>query len=198
MARCGVGLDKRHSVVGLGERTPLMPGAFALMFFDCPPRWRYVCKSLRGDTAKLLRWSSHTAPVPLQIGHLGSGLALRKTKSRAPSVCSKRSHRAPANKPMQRIVRAIVILVCASALGGCVTSQGRPPSNHAYLDMYDRPSPKKRKANPTVSQSKPDEPTTVGSASGPAEYSPEWWAAERERDRLENERLKRVMQICHC
>ena len=100
---------------------------------------------------------------------------------------------------MQRTATAIV-LICASALGGCAGGYGsRAPANHAFLDMYDRPPSEKRNARPAVSQSKPVAMATVGSASAaPAEYSPEWWAAEREREKRENERLKRVMQICQC
>jgi len=99
---------------------------------------------------------------------------------------------------MQRIALAIV-LICASALGGCASGYGsHPPANHAFLDMYDRPSPEKRNASPAASPSKPAAATTVGSASTPAEYSPEWWAAERERERLETERIRRVIKICDC
>lgn len=95
---------------------------------------------------------------------------------------------------------AAIVAFCALALGGCATDQGRPPSNHAYLDMYDRPPARARKAKATTAPaSKPPAPTaTVGSApvSTLKPYSPEWWAAERAREARENERLKRVMQIC--
>jgi len=114
-------------------------------------------------------------------------------------VCIPNDLTGTASTPMHRIVKAIVVMICASAIGGCITAgQSRPPSNHAYLDMYDRPPPEQRKASLTVSQSKPAEPTTVGSTSGPVEYSPEWWAQERAREARENERLKRVMRICEC
>ena len=91
-----------------------------------------------------------------------------------------------------------IVAFCALALGGCATDQGRPPSNHAYLDMYDRPPARARKAKATVS--KPPEPTATTVGSAPVTtlkpYSPEWWAEERAREARENERLKRVMQIC--
>jgi hypothetical protein len=101
---------------------------------------------------------------------------------------------------MRGAITAIFLAFCALALGGCGSSQGRPPSDHAYLDMYDRPPPRARKAQAAARISKPPESTaTVGSAA-PATtlrpYSPEWWEAERAREKSENERLKRVMQIC--
>lgn len=105
---------------------------------------------------------------------------------------------------MLRIMRGpatAIVAFSALMLGGCATDQGRPPSNHAYLDMYDRPPARARKAKATaVPARKPPEPAaTVGSAAPVATlkpYSPEWWKAERAREARENERLKRVMQIC--
>src|SRR5262245_38909213 len=102
-----------------------------------------------------------------------------------------------------RLTAITIVLICATALGGCAYS--RPPANHAFLDMYDRPTPKKkRKASPTTVVSQPNPApsttpsTTVGARPGRAEYSPEWWAAEHERERREDERLKRAMNICRC
>jgi len=101
---------------------------------------------------------------------------------------------------MRGATTAIFLALCALALGGCVTGQGRPPSNHAYLDMYDRPPARARKAQASVRASKPPESTTTVGSAAPATtlrpYSPEWWEVERAREKSENERLKRVMQIC--
>jgi len=105
-----------------------------------------------------------------------------------------------------RDTTAAIVAFCALALSGCVTAQERPPANHAFLDMYDRPSARAHKAKVKVRKAPAPTATTgsvatvsVGSAA-PATtltpYSPEWWAAERAREQRENERLKRVMQIC--
>jgi len=101
---------------------------------------------------------------------------------------------------MRGATTAIFLAFCALALGGCATDQGRPPSDHAYLDMYDRPPPRARKAQASVRTSEPETTATVGSAALEPTlrpYSPEWWEAERAREKRENEHLKRVMQICH-
>jgi hypothetical protein len=99
---------------------------------------------------------------------------------------------------------------CAMALGGCAGfDSGRPPSNHAYLDMYDRAPARARKARAARPSTTPaytpttttvESPATVGSAAPAAKmktYSPEWWAAEKARQDRENERMRRAMQICH-
>lgn len=92
-----------------------------------------------------------------------------------------------------------VAAFCALVLGGCITDQGRPPSNHAYLDMYDRRPVRARKAKAVRASKRTVLTETVGSAAPAATlkpYSPEWWEAERAREKRENEHLKRVMQIC--
>lgn len=114
---------------------------------------------------------------------------------------------------MKRIACAATI-VCALVLGGCAGIGGgssRPATAQANLDMYDQPAPthkapQSRKSRPQVSRQTEVEavasPETVGSASMPAaapspqEYSPEWWAQERAREKRDAERLKAVSQIC--
>jgi hypothetical protein len=98
---------------------------------------------------------------------------------------------------------ASVMALCALALGACNSQYGsgsRPPANHAFLDMYDRPPARARTAKKRVPASDPVEMTgTVGATTAAAElrpYSPEWWERERAREQRENERLRRAIQIC--
>jgi hypothetical protein len=108
-----------------------------------------------------------------------------------------------------KAITAAVVASCALTLGACAQwseygSNGtRAPAAHAFRDMYDRPPVRPRKASVKARADQPAEaPQTVGStasepAPGPRMYSPEWWAQERAREARENERVRRVIQICH-
>jgi hypothetical protein len=103
-----------------------------------------------------------------------------------------------------RSMTASVMALCALALGACTSQYGaasRPPANHAFLDMYDRPPARARVAKKRVRANEPVEMTgTVGATTAAAElrpYSPEWWEQERAREQRENERIRRAIQICN-
>lgn len=97
---------------------------------------------------------------------------------------------------------ALVVALCALALGACVHDGSRPAANQAFLDMYDRPPARARTAKKRVPAREQAETTaTVGSTSAAAEpkpYSPEWFAREREREAREDARIRRAIQICRC
>jgi hypothetical protein len=101
---------------------------------------------------------------------------------------------------MGRITSIVVGLCALGALAGCAGGHGsRPPSNHAELDMYDRQPSRARTARAARTKPPQNEVVTVGStaaASGLRRYSPEWWIQERAREKQENERVERAMQIC--
>jgi hypothetical protein len=94
---------------------------------------------------------------------------------------------------MKGISRALIALG-ALAIGGCTGHGGsHPPANKAFLDMYDRPPARSRQVKPARTT---DDVTTTGSAPAVRPYSPEWREQERTREKRENERLERAMQIC--
>jgi hypothetical protein len=99
-----------------------------------------------------------------------------------------------------RGMTASVVALCALALGACTSQYGsgsRPPAAHAFSDMYDRPPTRARVAKKRARPSQSVELTgTVGAATELRPYSPEWWAQERAREQRENERIRRVIQIC--
>jgi hypothetical protein len=94
---------------------------------------------------------------------------------------------------MKDISRTLIAL-CALTIGGCTGHGGsHPPANKAFLDMYDRPPSRARVAQPARTA---DDVTTTGSAYAVRPHSPEWWEQERAREKRDNERLERAMQIC--
>jgi hypothetical protein len=103
------------------------------------------------------------------------------------------------------------VILCALGLVSCAGEIGRvsghPPSNYAFLDMYDRPIPARRLARnsapqvvqPAQSEAGSGQATVGGAApSSPREYSPEWWAQERAREERDAARIKAISQICRC
>jgi hypothetical protein len=105
------------------------------------------------------------------------------------------------------------VILCASGLLACAGEvgmiSGHPPSNHAFLDMYDRPTARRVPRHSAPQGIEPDqtiqpaqaeavsEHVTIGGAQPPLRmYSPEWWARERAREQSESERLNAISQIC--